>query len=567
MLARALRERLASGYAFGDFRADVLAGCVVGIIALPLAMALAIASGVPPQYGLYTSIVAGTLCALFGGSRLNVSGPTAAFVALLVPITTKFGLAGLLLATAMAGVILIVMGVAKLGKLIEFVPHPVTTGFTSGIAVVIATLQVKDFFGLQMTGNPEHYWDRVADLAHAFPTANLPDVTLGAIALLVLIVWPKVTKRIPAPLVAVPLAAVLGVLLPHVWDGFSAATIGSRFSFVDASGVSHAGVPTSLPHFGLPWNAPGPNGEPLGLDFKMIEELMMAAFAIAMLGAIESLLCAVVSDSMAGTRSDPDSELLGQGIGNLVAPFFGGIAATGAIARTAMNVRAGARSPIAAIVHAGFVLAAMLAIGPWLSYVPMAALAALLMMAAWHMSDMRHFIRIVRVAPRSDTFVLLVCFGLTVVFDMVIAVGVGIVLAALMFMRRMVEITSTRILDERGEHEYGTLPQGVVVYDIAGPLFFGAAEKATRAMARVPSGAKTVILELSGVPAMDVTGLVALESAVVNVQKLGARVIFAGVLEQPRRLIAKAFATGQLTAVPICDDVQQAVAVATEQRD
>ena len=523
MLAHALRERLRAGYGRADLRADVLAGIVVGIIALPLAMALAIATGVPPQHGLYTSIVAGVACALCGGSRLNISGPTAAFVALLAPISAKYGLGGLATATFLAGGILVVMGLAKMGRLIQYIPHPVTAGFTAGIAIVIATLQLRDFFGLTLAGSPDHFLERVVQIAKAFPTARLEDLALGLLTLSILIVWPRVNRRVPAPLLAIPLATLVGLLLHPT-------TIGTRFT----------SIPSSPPPFGLPWNLPGPGGAPLGLSWELLRELVMPAATIAMLGAIESLLCAVVSDGMAGTRHDPNAELLGQGAGNLLAPFFGGISATGAIARTAANVRAGARSPIAGIVHALFVLAAMLALGRTLKYVPMASLAALLLMAAWNMSDVRHVARTIRVAPRSDIAVLLTCLGLTVFLDMVVAVSVGVVLAALLFMRRMAEIAHASFVEPADAPHVGPLPRGVIFYEIAGPLFFGAAEKAMSAMGRIPDDTRAVVFHLGDVPVMDMTGLVALQSAIATLTRRRRMVLIAGIRDQPWALLRKA---------------------------
>jgi SulP family sulfate permease len=316
------------------------------------------------------------------------------------------------------------------------------------------------------------------------------------------------------------------------------ATIGSRFHY-ESGGALLPGIPRLPPHFALPWLLPGPDGAVVPLSLDLVEKLMGPALAIAMLGAIESLLCAVVADGMAATRHDPDGELLAQGLGNLVVPFFGGIAATGAIARTATNIRAGARSPLAAFVHAIFVLAAVLLLAPWLAWLPMASLAALLLVVAWNMSEARHFLRVVRVAPRSDTTVLLTCFTLTVVFDMVVAVSVGIVLAALLFMRRMAEIAHVR-LTQGGHHLYKDVPPDVILYEIGGPLFFGAAEKAVSALQRTPVKARAVILDLEDVPAMDVSGLIALESSLHKLRQLGLYVVITGLRPQPAEVVAKA---------------------------
>ncbi len=560
--ATAIKETLSGGYSRADLKADLLAGLVVGIVAVPLAMALAIASGVPPQHGLYTAIVAGGLIALAGGSRLSVSGPTAAFVVLLAPISAKYGLSGLLVATLMAGALQLAMGAAGMGRLIQYIPHPVTTGFTAGIAVVIATLQVKDFLGLSLEGSPEHYWERVRDLAAALPTARWPDLATGLATLGILIGWPRVTRAVPAPLAALA-AAVLAVPAVRMFaPGFEVATIASRFSWSDGSGI-HPGIPPFLPAFTLPWEATTHGEEPVHISFQVVRMLVGPAFAIALLGAIESLLCAVVADGMAGTRHDPDAELVGQGIGNIVAPFLGGVSATAAIARTATNIRSGARSPVAAVIHALFVLAALLGLGPLLGRLPMAALAALLLVVAWNMSEARHFARVLRVAPRSDVLVLLSCFVLTVVFDMVIAVTVGVGLAALLFMQRMADIADVRLVDDGRHPARAKLPEDVLLYEIAGPLFFGAAEKAVGTFSRVPVKARAVLFDMSHVPVMDVTGLIALESAIGKLKKRGMRVILGGVQRQPASVLRRAGVAEEPGALSIFRSMEEALRAAS----
>ncbi len=534
----ALRRALAGGYGAADLRADLAAGTVVGIVALPLSMALAIACGVPPQHGLYTAIVAGAAVALLGGSKVQVSGPTAAFVVILAPLAARYGLGGLALATLLAGLLLIGMGLARLGRLIEFVPHPVTTGFTAGIAVVIATLQLRDFLGLETGPLPEHYLDRLAVLVRALPTTRPGELAVGALTLGLLLAWPRVSKRVPAPLVALAVAAGVAALLGALVPGHEVATIASRFRYL-ADGVERAGIPQLPPIPGLPWRLPGADGAPLGLSFETIRALVPPAFAIGMLGAIESLLSAVVADGMTGKKHDPDAELVALGVGNVLVPFFGGFAATGALARTATNVRSGARSPIAAVWHALFVLLAVVALAPLLGYLPMAALAALLLQVAWRMSEARHVVHAVRVAPRSDVFVLLSCFALTVLFDMVIAVTVGIVLASLLFMRRMAEASSVTLISPE-EHAALDLPAGLVVYEIAGPLFFGAANKAMTVLQSVEKGVRVVVLDLRAVPVLDSTGLVALESTVAKLRQGGILVVLGGIMPQPLRVLARA---------------------------
>ena len=535
-LAHGLRSRLREGYRVADFRADLMAGLIVGVVALPLSMALAIASGVAPQHGLYTAVIAGTVCALLGGTRLQITGPTAAFVVLLVPVVGKYGLGGLLVAGLMAGIIQIVMGVVRLGQLIAFIPHPVTTGFTSGIALVIASIQLEDVFGLTIEHAPESFIERFVAYWEARGTASGWELGVALATLALLVLLPRVIKRIPAPLIALVVVTAACALLDHLVAGFDVATIGSRFhSMVDGREV--AGIPPLPPLPVLPWNLGGAGGKPFVLDFATIQALLPSAFAIAMLGAIESLLSAVVADGITGTRHDPNGELIGLGIGNVLCPFFGGIPATGALARTATNIRAGGQSPIASVIHAAFILACTVALAPLVAYLPMAALAGLLLMVAKNMSEAHHFVRLVRIAPRSDVFVLVACFGLTVIFDMVIAVGVGVVLAAMLFMRRMAELTDVR-LDADTTRDLD-LPESVRVYEIAGPLFFGAAQRAMGAMSLV-KGTTTVILKMDQVPVIDATGLVALESAVHKLRRAGYKIIFAGLADRPAGLLARA---------------------------
>jgi SulP family sulfate permease len=557
----ALRETLREGYTRRDFAADAMAGVVVGIVALPLAMALAIASGVPPQHGLYTSIVAGAVIATIGGSRYQISGPTAAFVAILAPIAVKFGLGGLLVATAMAGILLLVLGFAKLGKIIEYIPHPVLTGFTAGIGVTIAAGQVRHLLGLHPESDPSHFLEKAAAYAKALPTFGWGDCVVGFVTLTLLLVIPRITRRIPAPLLALSAAAILAEILRRTSPGFYAATIGNSFSYV-AGGETHPGIPQLPPLPAWPWEFGGAGGAPMELSIATIRDLLPSAFAIAVLGAIESLLSAAVADGMSGRKHDSNAELIAQGAGNLVAPFFGGIAATGAIARTATGIRAGARSPIAAIVHSGVVLLSILVLAPWLGYLPMSALAALLVLVAWNMSEAKHFVRILRVAPRADVVVLLTCFSLTVVFDMVISVTFGVLLAALLFMKRMADVTNVNLLDESHHEHKAALPKATLVYEIAGPLFFGAAQKAMGALSSASAKDKTVILDIESVPTIDLTGLVALESALDRLWKSGAFVVISGVGEQPASVLEKAGFAGQGGKLAICKDYADAVDIA-----
>lgn len=539
-LFSALRERWREGYSTSDLKADVMAGVVVGMVAVPLAMALAIATGVAPQYGLYTVIISGAVVALLGGSRFQVTGPTAAFVVILVPVVQEFGLSGLLLSGLMSGVLLVLMGWARMGRLIQFIPHPVTTGFTAGIAVVIATLQVEDFLGLEVEASGSSFLEQVTSFGRALGTFSLAETLVGGLTLALLFLWPKLSKKIPAPLVALSSVAVLVALLESFLPDFRVATIGNSFTY-NVRGMTGEGIPQVLPHFEWPWRLTGAGGTGgLALSLDTVRALMPSAFAIAMLAAIESLLSAVVADGMTRTKHDPDGELVALGIGNILCPFFGGIPATGAIARTATNIRFGATSPIAAVVHALFTLMVLLLFAPYVSYLPMAALAALLIVVAYNMAQVPHFFRILRVAPGSDTTVLLICFFLTVVFDMVVGVTVGIVLAALLFMRRMASVTEARQVEQVPE-ELGiseTVPPGVVLYVIEGPMFFGAAEKASETLA-ITEKMRAVIFVMNRVPTMDITGLVALESAISNLKRRKIEVGLVGLRYQPRELIKK----------------------------
>jgi SulP family sulfate permease len=536
-LFAAWRQTLRAGYSWKALRGDLSAGLTVGIIAIPLAMALAIAVGVAPQHGLYTVLIAAPLIALCGGSRFNISGPTAAFVVILLPITQQYGLGGLLLCTLMAGMILIAMGLLRAGRLIEFVPYPVTLGFTAGIGIVIAVLQIKDLFGLHLAGTPQHLLEQVNLLIHALPSLQLGDSLVGVACLATLLIWPRLVPKIPAHLVALAIGALLALALEQL--GLHVATLGERFSY-QLDGIEYPGIPPFLPDLALPWDLPGADGQPLVLSFELIRQLLAPAFAIAMLGAIESLLCAVVADGMTGSKHDPNAELIGQGLGNLAAPFFGGITATAAIARTAANVRAGAFSPVAALVHAGVVLAAILLLAPLFSYLPMAALAALLLMVAWNMSEPQHVVHTLRIAPRSDVLVLLTCLVLTVLFDMVLAVGVGLLLAAGLFIKRMSELTDTAALSRQQREVLRDLPAHVLAYAIRGPLFFGAAEKALSVLRRFTPGVRVVIVDISAVPLLDMTALAALDNVLRDYRQQGIALILSGPTAQVRLQLRRA---------------------------
>ena len=522
-----------TGYNRRNLRGDILAGLTVGIIAIPLAMALAIAVGAPPQNGLYTVLIAAPLIALTGGSRFNISGPTAAFVVILLPIVQQHGLSGLLICSMLAGLILIALGLLNAGKLIQFVPYPVTLGFTAGIGVVIAGLQLKDFLGLTVGPPAAHFPEQMFNLLKALPSLRPADALVACVTLATLIIWPRFVPKVPGHLAA--LAVGTGTALLLEGQGFDIATLGERFSYL-LDGVQHPGIPPFLPQFLLPWQMPGADGLSVGL----VRELLGPAFAIAMLGAIESLLCAVVADGATGSKHDPNGELIGQGLGNLIAPLFGGITATAAIARTAASVRAGAFSPLAAIIHAGVVLAAMLVLAPLFSYLPMSALAALLVMVAWNMAEVPHVLHTLRIAPRSDILVLLTCLLLTVIFDMVLAVGAGLLLAAALFIRQMSNLTDTETLPPHFHEALQDLPAQIQVYAIRGPLFFGAAEKALNALRKFSSGVKVVIVDISAVPLLDMTAIAALDNVLRDYRRHGIGLIISGTTAEVRQQLRRA---------------------------
>ncbi len=525
---------------------NIVAGLVVGVVAMPLAMAFAIASGATPAQGLYTAIVAGLATSLLGGTRVQISGPTGAFIAVLAGITAQYGIAGLQAATFMAGVILLIMGLTRLGSVIKFIPGPVIAGFTAGIAVIIWVGQWKDFFGLQPAATGGHFHDKVMALVAELPDLHLATTGLAGGTLLLLIIanrWLSRVpglRRIPAPLVAMLAATAVQVI--YAFPGV--ATIGSAFG----------GIPRALPAFAWP-----------SLDIGQALQLVGPAFAIALLGAIESLLTAVVADGMTGTRHDSNQELLGQGAANMLAPLFGGFAATGAIARTATNIRNGATSPLAGVVHALFLVAVILLLAPWAAHVPLAALAAILFFVAWNMADAPHIARLLRIAPRADRFLMITTFVLTVFVDLVVAVNVGVVLAALLFMRRMSEtVRVEQQVFENGAGEEVVLPKDVLVYRIEGPFFFGAAEKLERTLERVQLDVRTVVIRLGRVPFMDATGLGALAEIVQRFQRRHVRVLLCGLHDELRAAVNSAGITALVGERNVCANMREVAERVTE---
>ena len=502
----ALKDTFREGYSKKHLIRDIIAGLTVGVIAIPLSMALAIASGVPPQHGLYTAIVAGIVIALTGGSRFNISGPTAAFVVILYPVTQQFGLSGLLMATLLSGVILVLMALFRLGRLIEYIPLPVTLGFTCGIGVVIATLQIKDFLGLTIPQMPAHYIEKIQTILTALPTINWADTAVGVVTLLVLTRWHKLRLPIPGHLPAVIVGTLLSLLLIHF--GHNVATIGSAFQYTLSDGSIGQGIPNVLPEFVLPWNIPNAQGQLIEWNFTTLQNLLPAAFSMAMLGAIESLLCAVVLDNMTNTKHHSNNELLAQGLGNIASPFLGGITATAAIARSAANVKSGAVSPIASVVHALLVLFALLFFANALSYLPLSSMAALLLVVAWNMADVPQIIHLIRRSGRNEIAVLLTCLILTVLFDMVIAITVGVLLASLLFIRTIAEMTkSIEIAHPEDLND-------VLVYRISGPLFFAAADNLFADLhdkvVHTNHEIKHIVLQCDAVTVLDTGGIHAL---------------------------------------------------------
>ncbi len=486
---------------------NIVAGLIVGVVALPLAMAFAIASGARPEQGIYTAIIGGGLISLLGGSRVQIAGPTGAFIAILAGITAKYGIAGLQIASLMAGVMLVLMGMARMGGVIKFIPAPVVVGFTAGIGVIIFVGQWSEFFGLPKAAG-EHFHEKLWHLLRSFPQAHLPTLGLSLLGLALLLFAPRlrVLARVPGPLIAMLVVTVL----QSAWQLPGIATIGSAFG----------GIPTGLPDFALP-----------EMSLPQILALIGPAFTIAMLGAIEALLSAVVADGMAGTRHDSNQELVGQGIANIVVPLFGGFAATGAIARTATNIRNGATSPIAGIMHALTLIAVLLFLAPLASNIPLAVLAAILFVVAWNMSEVKHVIHLLKTAPLADRLILVITFVLTVFADLVVAVNVGVILAILHFLRRMSDTVETQPVDETelttelARHGVTRLPPGLMVYEIAGPMFFGAVEHFQRALVETHIQPTALVIRLRRVPFMDITGIQVLEEVSATLRKRGVTVV------------------------------------------
>lgn len=538
-VAHALREAcLRETYDRSRFVKDLLAGVTIGVIAVPLSIALAIASGAPPQSGLYTAAIAGFVIALTGGSRFNVSGPTAAFVVVLYPIVQLHGVRGLFVATLMSGVILIAMSILRLGRFIEYIPEAVTLGFTAGIALVIAALQMPDFFGLPKPEGAESLIGKMGVLIGSRSDVHLPSVAVALSTLATMFLWPKLKTPVPPHLPAVLLGTALAAGLSH--QGFDVDTIGSRFTYLRDDGSLGSGIPPYLPSFTWPWLGPGPAGSTEAFTWGIVPQLFPQALAIALLGAIESLLCAVVLDGMSGKRHSANSELLGQGLGNLVTPFFGGITATAALARSAANFRAGAQSPVASAIHALIVLSSVAFLAPVLAYLPMPTIAALLVAVAWNMSELPKVVHLIKRARRADILILFTCFLLTVVFDMVVAVTVGVLLAAVLFMNEIASLTTlTDVTESPHVVEIGVDPH-VRVYRVNGPLFFAAADRVFGELAHASAGAAGIVLQLDAVPLLDSGGTSSLNRLVDHLRQQGTQLILAELLPQPKGTLQRA---------------------------
>jgi len=526
------------------FATDLFAGLTLGVIALPLAMAFGIASGVTPQQGIYTGIIAGFLISFFGGTRLCVGGPTGAFVVIVYGIVKTYGFDKLVVCTMLAGLILIAMGLMKTGALIKFIPYPVTTGFTSGIAVIILLSQVKDFFGLVTPDLPAEFFQKIPVLWNALPGTNFATLALASVSLIILRVWPRFAflKKIPAAIVIL----VGATLVVAVFD-LPVATIKSEF---------HE-LPAGLPAFHFP-----------AFSLATVTEMFQPAITIALLAAIESLLCAVVADGITGDRHNANTELVGQGIANLITPLFGGIPATGAIARTVANIQAGAFSPVAGIVHAATLLAIILVAAPLAKYVPLAVLSAILAGVALRMGEWREFLRLRRI-PGSDAAVFLATFFLTVVFDLTVAVEIGMLLAAMLFIKRVTDTTVVAKVTQANEDEGDRhsingkhVPEGVTVYRIAGPFLFGAADKLEDALLAANVRPKVVILRMRSVTSMDATALNALEMLVSKIKAQSGHVIICGAHTQPYFMMTQAGFLDALGDDFVARDVDEALAIA-----
>ncbi|MDE5642578.1 MAG: sulfate permease [Muribaculaceae bacterium] len=541
-----------SHYSMSKLKDDVIAGIVVGIVALPLAIAFGIASGVSPTVGLITAIIGGFLVSFFGGNSVQIGGPTGAFIVIVYNIIAQFGLHGLAIATAMAGVILVLMGLFRLGTVIKFIPYPIIVGFTAGIALTIFSTQINDFFGLGLTNIPGQFIPKWGLYLKSFGNINLPTLAVGLVSLLIIVFTPKISKKLPGALIAIIVVTAATYLLSGI-DGFSVQTIGDRFGTMST-------------------DIPLPRG--FELNMATINLLLPSAFTIAVLGAIESLLSATVADGVTGSKTNSNTELIGQGIANIAVPFFGGIPVTGAIARTMTNITNGGRTPVAGIIHAVVLLLIFVFLMPLINYVPMACLAAVLMVVSYNMSGWRTIVGILK-APKSDVSVLIVTFLLTVIFDLTIAIEIGLLLAIVLFLRRVTENTEIKVYSEQldvaegtemQQHEMLDVAKGVSIYEIDGPFFFGVATKFDEMM-RATVGTQTPvvrIIRMRKVAFIDATGIHNLEILIKSAQREGIHIVLSGVKQSVRESLEHAEIDKLIGADHICDHITKAVAMANE---
>lgn len=540
-------------YSKTDFSTDLMAGIIVGIVALPLAIAFGIASGVTPEKGIITAIVAGFIISLLGGSKVQIGGPTGAFIVIIYGIIQEYGIEGLTVATLMAGILLVLMGVFKLGAVIKFIPYPIIVGFTSGIAVTIFTTQVADVFGLNFNGEkvPGDFIGKWLVYARHFDTVNWWNALVSFVSIFIIAITPKFSKKIPGSLIAI-VVVTLAVYLMKVYGGITTIdTIGDRFS-----------IQAQLPEAVVP-----------ALDWEAVKNLFPVAVTIAVLGAIESLLSATVADGVIGDRHHSNTELIAQGIANIVSPIFGGIPATGAIARTMTNINNGGRSPIAGIVHAGVLLLILLFLMPFAQYIPMACLAGVLVIVSYNMSGWRTFLALMK-NPKSDVTVLLITFFLTVIFDLTVAIEVGLLIACVLFMKRVMETTEISVIrdeidpnkesDLEVHEEHLTLPKGVEVYEINGPYFFGIATKFEEIMSQLGDRPKIRIIRMRKVPFIDSTGIHNLTNLCVMSQKENIHIILSGVNDKVHKVLERSGFYELLGEDNICSNINEAVAKAWE---
>lgn len=545
-------------YDKGQFVTDLMAGIIVGIVAIPLAIAFGIASGVGPAEGLVTAIIAGFFISFLGGTKVQIGGPTGAFIVIIYGIIQQYGLSGLMIATVMAGIFLILMGIFHLGSVIKFVPYPVVVGFTGGIALTIFSTQMNDLFGLGIEKVPADFIHKWLCYFENFTHINWWTLGVGTFSLLVIILTPKISKKIPGSLMAIVISTILVIVLKNYCGISSIQTIGDLYE--------------------LPSGIPAPRMPEMALSegqtfFSVIQSLFPAAFTIAMLGAIESLLSAMVADGVIGDRHNSNTELIAQGVANVVVPFFGGIPATGAIARTMTNINNGGRTPIAGIIHAVVLLLVLLFLGKFVGYIPMPCLAAVLIIVAYNMSGWRTFVSLSK-GPKSDFSVLIVTFVLTVIFDLTIAIEIGLLLAVVLFIRRTTESSVIRVfhneLDPNDSTDYALhedkliIPEGVSVYEIDGPYFFGVANKFDEIMQDLTDLPKVRVIRMRKVPFIDSTGLHNLETLCVNSKKVGIKIILSGVNDRVRATLIKARLQNIIGEENICSNINEALAKSAE---